>query len=33
MNQEKKFSKCVMIMLRIGLEIFMSQNKKQGLKY
>ena len=33
-TQEKKLLKCLMIMLRTCLEIFMIQNKKeQGLKY
>ena len=33
MNQEKKLSKCLIIMLKICLEIFTNQNKEQDLKY
>ena len=33
-TQDKKLLKCLMIMLRTSLEIFMNQNKKeQDLKY
>ena len=32
-TQEKKLLKCLMIMLRTCLEIYMIQNKEQDLKY
>ena len=33
MNQERKLSKCLIIMLKICLKIFMYQNKEKDLKY
>ena len=33
MNQYKKLSNCLIIMLNIDLEIFMNQNKENDLKY
>ena len=32
MNKERKLSKCLMIMLKICLEIFTNQNKEEDLK-
>ena len=32
-HQEKKLSKCLIIMLRICLQIFTNQNREQDLKY
>ena len=33
LNQEKKLSKCLIIILKICLEIFVNQNKEQDLQY
>ena len=33
MNQEKKLSKCLIIILETSLDVFMNQSMEQGLKY
>ena len=33
MNQEKKLSNCIMIMLKLDLKLSTDQNMEKGLKY